>query len=1106
MLTFLTGADLRAKREYIGEKLFETVSAGEKAVLIIPEQENFDRDKELMLRYGEKVSNAMTITSFSHFCRAFLVSRMLAVKPRADDTAVSVLMSLAVRQVRDELEIYARHDRRPGRVGELVGFYNEIANAGKTPAELFAAGEKTNESLRKKTRELSLIFTAFEGLLTKRFSTDTDNIRVVSGLLPETDEFMETDFWFDDFRGFTGAQLRFISALLPKCRNVYVSLVGYPEGGENVSFPHVMKNRRRLIQEANKANVPVKETEIPMGEKCEDLDFLRLRLFAPVGAIYDKPPENIRIVKAANLYEECELIALEARSLLDAGVCRARDIAVLHRNDAITAPLISALKKYGVPVFEDDRRSLFSYPLVRLLLAAVEIAAKGFSAETVLSLIKTGIAGINVEEIAELQIYVYRWAITGRRWEAAFTQHPRGLGLTMESADEETLMRLNATRERIVVPLRRLREALAKENAAGACRAVYEYLRQIDAAGHFREYAEALAARGEEARAIECAGVWDECMEFLDSLAAALGENSVSPVYFYELLSLMFSGGSVGYLPPGIDKMTVGNIDRTRVLDPKAVFIPGFIEGAFPKKTVAGGLFSGKELRALSAEDFSLEKLPEDIYEEERLILYNALNLPSDKLIVTYPAALITGEKTEPAPVLAELGRLMPRLRTDNAGAVSPLGWIKTAETAFGQLAAVGGESSALEASLRALLGEDPAYAVRMDALARAVGGQASAFEDPSEALRLFGNEIGMSASKAETYAKCPFKYYCRYGMGVEKLTAARLDARVNGLLIHKVLEDILSAHLGEDLQMLSDADLRNEVEQAVEDYIAHFLGGRENLPESMLRMLVRLKSEIFDILTVRRDEFNTCLFRTAATELSIGYSDGIGGYEVPLPDGGKVIIRGSVDRVDLMTDAGVSYVRVVDYKTGGKDFRLSDVFYGLNMQMLIYLFAVCDNGETLFGKTLPAGILYMPAKNSGKPLERGATEEDILRRKLENGRMNGIILQNATVLKGMESAARGVFINAWITDSGELKGNFLTLAEFSMLHKKIDDILRETGMRIHAGLIPALPVEESAGHTACEYCDYGAVCLREKSAAGREVRHEKHTEAVKRLHEEAAE
>ncbi len=1103
MLTFLFGADHRAKREYIGERLNAAVNAGEQPVLIIPEQENFDRDKDLMLRYGEKVSNAMRITSFSHFCRALLESHMLAVKPRADDTAVSVLMSLAVKQVSDELEIYGGHYRRPGRVQELVAFYNELANAGKSPRDLLLAGGSLTGSLKQKTKELSLIFTAFDGLITKRFSTETDNINVAAGLISQTDEFADTDFWFDDFRGFTGAQLHFLAALLPKCRNMYISLTGYPDAVSGVCFPHVLKTRRRLSIAANENNVQIHVEVIGSGEKSAGLAHLRNHLFSLVPEEYSGKTPDVRIMSAANRYEECEIIALRAKQLLDDGFCRARDIAVLHRDDALTAPLISALKKYGVPVFEDDRRNLFSYPLVRLILCAAEIAAKGFSTETLLSALKTDMTGISVEDAGALQNYAYRWQIDGRAWETDFKGNPLGIGEENTEESVEMLAHINEVRGRLVEPLKKLRQAFKKESAVESGKALYLYLKEIDAAAHFQTYAEYLFARGEEARAIECAGVWDACMEHLDALVGAVGENTVSPLYFYELLTLSMSGGSIGYIPPGVDKMTVGSVDRTRILNPKAVFIPGFVEGVFPKRTAGGGLLSSKELRALSELDLSLEKLPEDIYEEERLILYNTLNLPERLLYITYPAARTTGEKTEPSPVIDELKRLFPDLKTESAAAVSPLERVRTVETAFGQYAQALRENDELSATLLSLLSGDPVYAAGVRSLRRAVNGNEGDFPDPAEALRLFGKNIGMSASRAETYAKCPFKYYCRYGMGVEKLSASRLDARINGLIIHKAMEDILLAHKDGSLPYLSDEELRAEVSASVDAYCESNLGGVANLPPAMLRTLGRLKNEIFELLRLRREEFDNCRFTVADTELKIGYDDGIGGYQVPLPDGGTLTVYGSVDRVDLMKDGKEQFVRVIDYKTGGKEFRLSDVFYGLNMQMLIYLFAICDNGKEKYGDVLPAGILYVPAKTAGKMLERHATEDDIVHRRYEIGRMNGLILEDTKVITGMEIAARGVFIDAAVNDDGTLTGHLLTLREFGLLHKKIDAVLRDLGMNLHAGHIPALPVEED-GRISCDYCDYSAVCLREPGGAKRAVAGAKHEEARKMLNEEA--
>lgn len=1103
MLEFLMGEDPIAKREYIAEQLSLAVKQGRAAVLIVPEQENFDRDKELMLRCGEKVSNAVRITSFSHFCRDYLQEHVMAVKPRADETAVNVLMSLAVRQVTDELEIYGRHYRRPGRVRELVAFYNELSNAGFTPQELFAAGQKTSGSLRRKTRELSLIYTAFEGLLTKRFSTETDNMNVCAGALSASDELRETEFWFDDFRGFTGAQIRFMSVLLPRCRNMHVSLQGHTEGQGGVWFPHVQATRRRLKLCADKAGVEVRAQTIESLPRAGALTHLRQYLFAPAPEAFSGPAPEIRVLKAANRYEECELIALQAKKLLDEGVCRARDMAVLHRDEGLNAPLLAALKRCGVPVFEDDRRPLYSYPLVRLMLGAVELAAKGFATETVLSLLKTEMTGVSVTEAAALQNYVYTWQIDGARWERDFTSNPRGFGERADEASAEALAGLNAVRRRLVEPILKLREALRRETPEGDCRAVYLYLKEIDAAGAFRRYAEYLASRGQEANAMACAGVWDACMEHLNALRGALGDNTVSPTFFYELFSLILSGGTVGAIPPGIDKMTVGSVDRTRVLAPKVVFIPGFTEGAFPKNTAAGGLLSAKELRALDAQDLAMEKLPEEVYEEERLILYNALTLPEKYLFISYPAALTTGEKTEPSPVLSELERLFPQMKKLSSAAVSPSERVCSPETAFRQLAAGVAAPDAFTASLAALMDEDPAYRSRVAALNKAAAGAEHGFSDPAEALRLFGKRLEMSASKAEAYAKCPFSFFCRYGLGVEKLQTAKLDNRMYGNIIHKVLEEVLNAHLGEGLGALSDEQLRQEAALAVDRYRDTSLGGAAELPPHVLRALERLKTEIYELLLLRREEFSSCLFRTVATEFAIGMKDGIKGYEVPLPGGGTLVIRGSVDRVDLMRSENGGYVRVIDYKTGGKEFELADVFFGLNMQMLIYLFAICENGREVFGETIPAGVLYVPAKTAGKQVDRRAEDDEIWKQRMENGRMNGVILENAEVIRGMETAARGVYINARINEKGELEGKLLSAEEFGLLHRTIDRVLTQTGADIQRGAIAASPLQ-SGGRSPCDYCDYAAVCLREAGGEPRTVPKLAHKEAVQKLYEEA--
>lgn len=1105
MLTFLMGTDTKAKREYIGQRLYETVKNGEKALLLVPEQENFNRDKELMLLYGEKYANVCRTTSFTHFTAQFLEEKGKRVKPSADEAGVSVLMSLALGQVSDSLNIYKKHYRRPGTVKELVTFYEQLKNAGLAPSDLKNAGLGLSGQLSEKITELCLIFTAFEGLVSARFSSVTDNINVSSDLLTQCDDFLDTDFYFDDFRGFTGAQIGFISALMPRCRNIFISITSDSllSEGEPLRFEHALKNRRRLTTEALSHGIEVREISIEKKRRSEGLDTLRAYLFSDRKVPLQTPTRDVCIVKAPTRYEECDFIALKANELLLSGEYRARNMAVLYRDESYTPILLSAMAKYGVPAFADVRRSLLSFPLVRMLLCAVELAAKGFSTETVLSYLKTDVTGVGMEDYSALENYVYRWQIEGKAWEKDFTGSVEGYGAAPTEEDAEALLKINETRKKTVNPIKKLASRLKDGSGRSDAAAVFYFLQEISAGENFLKYAEALNEAGREEEAVFCAGVWDQCMFALDTLSEAVGETTVSPVYFYELLSLILSTHSIGSVPTGVDKVQCGCVDRVKVLSPDVVFLLGFSEGVFPRRTVTGGLLSSKELRVLSENDFSLDRLPEDIYEEERLILFGALSSPEKRIYLSYPAAGITGERLEPSRLLGEIGEILPGVSRISTADIPVSDKVRTPASAFSALSSVYGKDDCLSATLGLALQDETAYADRVRALKRAVKGVDIDFTDGRQAMRLFGKDIYLSASKAETYHKCPFMYYCRYGLGVDKINVSKIDARVSGLLVHEALEKILLKYKDEKLSSISDETLKADVGKVVSDYTEKSLGGEENLPRGIKRSIIRMQEDIFGILAVIKNEFNTCSFIMRDMELKIGDPEkGVRAYTLTLPDGGTLKITGSVDRVDTMEDGGQTFLRVIDYKTGGKEFRLSDVFEGLNMQMLIYLFALCDNGKEKYGSPLPAGILYVPAKTNGKTLERGATDEEVLYRRFENGRMNGVILENETVLKGMESAARGVFINAKITEKGEMKGDFLSLSDFARLHQKIDEILVKTGTSLHEGKIEAVPVVDG-GYAVCDYCPYASVCLKEANCKKRSLTKLKHKDALEILREE---
>lgn len=1101
MLTFLSGTYFPAKKEYIYEKIRSLLENGERVYLIVPEQSSFDRDRDFLLTYGEKTANKLTVTSFTHLSRDVLEENGLRVKPEADETARNVFMSLAVEECSDSLDIYKKYASRSAQVGKLLEEYSEIRREGFTAEDLARVSAELPEGiLKQKTRELSAVFGAYAGMLTQRFSEASDNISVITEFLKGNAVFSGAYVFFDDFRGFTGAQMKLMLEIISQSAEGFVSVL-CPDSinsYDSEAFSHAVKNCRKLRAGLSLRGVSCTEKKIDVPHPKKALDILKGSLFCGEKEIYDDVCPEINIISASDKYSECDLAALEISKLLREGF-RCRNICVTERSGSYAKPLAAALRKYNIPVFEDKRVPLTEYPLIKMVISAVSLAVFGYSTEEIFSYIKTGITGTDALQCAELENYAYIWQIQSRDWTRPFREHPDGFGEARNEESERKLQRLNALRVFLIEPIEKLRRKLEKNDGAVSSRAVFEFLTETNTSEHFLEYAKELYASGNEAAAIECSSVWEMLVSSLDALYEAVQHRNLAPRRFFELLKIILSSGDVGRIPAGIDEIVIGTAGRTRHLEPEIVFVLGCNEGIFPETPVSSGLFTSSERRLLSSNDFSLENIPENMYAEERMIAYSVLTNASERLYASYSRADSSGNALNPSEIITEINTIAPdALKTDDRS-LSPVDRIASTESAFEQCALLYSENTVLSASLKKYTSESE-LKDRYEALKTVAEKAPADIKDKDTAVSLFGENMYMTPSKAEVYYSCPFRYFCRYGLNIDKPRVADLDARINGLLIHHLLENILKSRSSEELCAMKENEIRELISDITEVFIADFMGGREGKGILLNRSLDRAKETAFSILSRMILEFSESSFVPFDTELEIGRNGDISPYEIKLENGGSVFVGGKVDRVDVMDMNGKAYVRVVDYKTGGKDFRLSDVFDGLNMQMIIYLMCIWENGNERYGEVVPAGILYVPANNSGVSLDRHASEDEVAGQKLKNGRMNGMILEDLTVLQGMEKGCSGRFINAYIDSKGVMKGTFLSLEGFRQLKNKTDEMLKSCGNLLHNGRIEAMPLYSSEDKSPCIYCDYKDICKRESSDEHRIPLELTHNEAVEFL------
>ncbi len=1082
------------RKEALDKEIAEVLQQTEKRIiLLVPEQSAFARDRDILLRFGAKAVSSMLICGFSRFATTLLQDAGRPVKPQVDAAGRAVLMSLAVENAAGENRLYSAHAGREKLMQNLLAARDELRQYGLTPSDLSQAAERIGgESLRRKTTELALIFAAYDALVGKRFSDKSDNINMLTDLLKEQNLLENAVVFVDGFRGFTEQQFCCMEQVLRQCPCVTVFLCTEKNAAEDGAFSHAERARRRLHTAAQKSNTNIKEIYIEDKDAQQAaLSYLREALFNPYADEYNEKTDAVTLVTASDKYAECDFCASEAARLLREEGYRARDIAVIERQaGSYSKSIAAAFRRHGVPCFEDMRRPLGEFPLVRLATAACEAAGSRMQTETLMKALKTGLADLHVQEVAQLEAYARLWQIDGEGWKKEFTGHPRGFGKEMEDADREKLSALESLRKRAILPILQLRKELDGADGRTACEAVYKYLLRVKADERLRAFAQKLDKNGDSAAAIEMGRIWDVLMELLDALQEAIGPHTPGAQRFAQLLQIMISSAELGDIPDGIDEVAVGDAVRMRLQDAKAVFVVGVNDGVFPAVQSDGGIFTQSEKAQLREIDLLLGESPEHACAEERLLAYSVLTAASERLYVSFCEADLHAKTQHRSDLVQTLEKIYPQCRRVNTSVLTVLDKIASPQTAFEAAAEQFTENTPLSASLTAFVKEKEGYSDRLLAVERAAAGRKFAFEDSQTAKKLFGEKLHLSPTKIETYHKCSFAYFCRYGLKLEPPFAAKLDPSNRGLLIHEVLEKLLDANRDGALLRLTDSQLREQIHALCEDYIERCMGGKANMPLRLQWQLDRAEQTAFEIAQRLRAEFGTSLFVTKDVELSVREDGIVAPFVVKTPDGGIVQVTGMIDRVDVMEDEGKSYVRVVDYKTGGKNFKLSDVNAGLNMQMLLYLMCLWDNAKDRYGDgdIVPAGILYVPAKTGSLTLPRNATLDEIEKQKIKNGRMNGLVLAEKNVILGMDSTGAGVYINAEIDKKGELKGSIASLDEFVRIHEKIESILCEMHSDLRNGSVYALPVESTNYKDICRYCDYADVCCHESTDAVRSL------------------
>ncbi|MBQ8029724.1 MAG: PD-(D/E)XK nuclease family protein [Clostridia bacterium] len=1080
-------------------------------ILIVPKQFTFDTDSSVLDILGPKDACNVQVLSFSRLADTVLKTCRGIKKPPLSDGANAIIMSLALESLQEKLEFFSKHSGNISFVKKILSEIKSFKQSAVLPEELLAASVKLPDGiLKKKLQETALIYETYNALVETSFYDDGDLLTIIYEILKDSRFFENKIVALDDFSNFSVQELKIISLMLKEAEDVYVtaccdSIFSVPLSSP---FARSVTTVNRLRTLAAKEGVAVSSPVIITDEgegfstySHKALYHLENNLYKSDYSVFKEDCDCITLCAAATAADECNTVACEIKRLLREGRYRCRDIAVVYRNaQPYEKEIRFSLKKYGVPVFEDRRQPIENEPLVVFVRALLEICAQGFSDESVLRLMKTGLMGVTAEETADVENYALMWSINGKDWLKEWKDDPEGFGTEMTDEKREELKRINEIRNKVTSAVSFFAEKIKTANGKESMTLLYRFLTDNCVNDHLRDYALFLEESGNLDLAKEQEQVWDLVIEAIDKIACVLDEKTISPKRLCEVFELIISTMSLGKLPDGFDEVYICGCDRIATIMPKVIFVVGANSGVFPQTVSSTGIFGEFEKERLK-EDFPdlFDSVKKDIM-AERFMVYNSLCSAREKLYVSWAQTGSSGEKISESEIVTDLRKLFLKIKTVNTAMRSAEEKIEGEIPAFELAVKLWNEKTPVSQSLKEYFLSKPEYEGKIKAIERATEIKPFEIKNPQRAKELFGKNIYLSATRLEDYSLCPFKYFCRHELKAKPRKIAKLDPAQSGTLVHFVLENLLSEHKGKNFLSVSKEELDKEMQSLLLKYVETYMGGLKEKSSRFEYLYLRTLKILRVIVSRLLCEFENSDFEPCDFELKVGSDGKIKPFRVALEEG-YIELGGIIDRVDKMDLEGKRYIRVVDYKTGKKEFALSDVLGGLNMQMLLYLVSIWRNGKEYYGENIvPAGVLYLPAKFDAYSVSRDDSEEQKEKKRLSAGKMNGMILDSEEVIKGMDNDLSGTVIPIRVNRSGSISGNFISLAQLGRLAGKMDEIMAQMGNELHKGKIPAKPAFGKNHSTTCQWCDFSSVCLRYEDSPKRYIESLKHSECLGKL------
>ncbi len=1108
-----TGDSGSGKTHFIIEEMIRNAIDNPKKTIIyiVPEQYTLQAQKELIVKSPRKGIMNIEVLSFERL--AFRMHEELNLKGKVvlKDVGKSIIIRKLIEDKKEDYPIFYRGIKKQGYVKEIRDLLSEF-HQYEWKQEDFEKLTRENTSLLlyEKLKDGARLLNEFDEFLKDKYITGEGSLDYLAKAVNKSSFLKNAEVYIDGFYGFKPIQYAIINELINTVLKLSIVItMGSEEdyldlGDETALFLESRKIANEIVKLAKAAGQKyqfIKFEQDYRHNNRTELRHLKRNIFNYPTQVYNEKIKDINMCVCLNMRTEVKYLADSVMKLVMENGYRFRDIVVLTGNISEYESVIrQVFSQYDIPFFMDQKKDIMTNPLITAITSVLEILINNFSYESVFRYLKCGILELNQDILDKLENYILAYGIRGyRSWNIQWEKPYPTRGISPEDK-EKTLLDINRAREYIIKPIFKLKDKLhgVKPTVIKITEGIKEFLEQIKAAETIEKQADEFEVNGELVFQREYLQVYQGLMEILQQYYEILGDQKVSVKIYLEYLKAGLQEYELGLLPPSIDQIHIGDITRSRIQETPVLFVMGFNEGKIPGSFESSGIISDFErikLKQLGC------KMDPDIKEKilrEPLSIYVALARASEKMYLSYSKSDLQGNTLRPSMLFNNIYKSFPQIKVRDIDELySEICVVNRAKPTFYRIIEMlnNNDNKVIEdialQSAYCWFEKNDDWKQPMRTLKKAIINQEEELKlDEEDVEQLYGKIIRNSVSRLEMFARCPFSHFVKYGLGIEERMEYRIKSLDLGMLFHSALEICSNSieNRGLDWESIDDKARDNLVEQAIKEIIDNEARGIYNSSFRNKQLANRLTRITKRALWVISKQIKAGKFRPADYELEFD----AGKHKLELLktilDKDKNIemqLRGRIDRVDVYENEDTMYLTVVDYKSSGKKLDFTSIYYGLNLQLLMYLNAASEIKKTNGKNVVPAGAFFFHLNDPVITNCKDRKIESINREIQKELKLKGLVLNDKFILDKLDENINidSLVLPVTMKKDGEATKNSSTVSkeEMQILMNYVLEKAEEIGKNIVSGNISVAPYWDEKG-TACDYCDYNSICRFEKN------------------------